>query len=413
MKATVYSAPRNLQKAAIYCWIAALCTLPFPTLNAIQTGFLALSFLLGLADFFKEEHRKQLLQHPGIWLALYWLMLVLSKQWTSEPFDLGFENYNREITKKAALLLSMAGFGVIGRTAFQQAARIGFVAGMLGIIGVDFYRTWEILPPNEKYDINGYTYDFLIHQVFWQPIYAALFTGMGLLFLINDTWFHPTAWIRKSGYVAFSILSVFLVLSSARTGLAAAILAGSYLLLPKINWSAKTIGIGVSGLVILGGIVWFTPTLRNRITTAVNGADLQGSTYAGGGIRLKKWENAVQLIAQKPLTGYGSGSKNALLDHYQKTGFTIGFENKFNAHNQFLESGLELGLIGMALLAMFFFAGFRQAVKRQNRLQFAAFLLLFISFLTESMLERHWGLMMIVVLYSITGSRSKTLETAE
>lgn len=409
MKAKVYSAPGTIQKASIASWILALCMLPFPTLNALQTGFLGLSFLLSLSDFFKSENRKQLVQHPGIWLILYWLILVLSKSWTSEQFDPGFENYSREITKKAALLLAMAGFGVIGRSVFQQTARIGFVAGMLGIIGLDFYRTWAILPPNEKYDINGYTYDFLIHQVFWQPIYAALFAGMGLLFLINDTWFHPTAWIRKSGYVAFGILSVFLVLSSARTGLAAAVLAGGYLLIPKIKWSRKTIGIGIVGLVVVSGIVWSTPTLRNRITTAVNGADLKGSTYAGGGIRLKKWENALELISQKPLLGYGSGSENALLEQYRKTGFTIGYENKFNAHNQFLESGLELGIVGMSLLLLFFIAGFRQAYIHHNRLQFAAFLMLFISFLTESMLERHWGLMMIVVIYSITASREKSV----
>ena len=55
------------------------------------------------------------------------------------------------------------------------------------------------------------------------------------------------------------------------------------------------------------------------------------------------WSEAVQLIKEEPLRGYGFGkSFEVLKQRYTAINFTKGIRNKFNAHNQFIESSLQL-----------------------------------------------------------------------
>jgi O-antigen ligase len=75
-----------------------------------------------------------------------------------------------------------------------------------------------------------------------------------------------------------------------------------------------------------------------------------GSTTAA---RVEIWNVSSKLIAQRPLFGYGtSDEKKVLLEAYEEGGFYDFVEKKLNAHNQFLQTGIAIGFVGMLVLIL-------------------------------------------------------------
>ena len=85
--------------------------------------------------------------------------------------------------------------------------------------------------------------------------------------------------------------------------------------------------------------------------------------------RLFIWKNTMVLIFQKPLFGHGSGSFTNTYNKYQVEYFKSGLGSDFEknvadfvilAYNDFLEIGVELGLLGLGLLMMILILFFNQ-----------------------------------------------------
>ena len=112
--------------------------------------------------------------------------------------------------------------------------------------------------------------------------------------------------------------------------------------------------------------------------------------------RLLSWDASVKLIEEAPLLGYGIGDANdALMEKYKELGYTYNYGNKYNAHNQFFQTLLQTGCIGLGVLVMIFIL---LAIRlRRSRNEFSVFLILLISVLFESMLVRFNG----IVFFSI------------
>lgn len=91
--------------------------------------------------------------------------------------------------------------------------------------------------------------------------------------------------------------------------------------------------------------------------------------------RLFIWKNTIALIMQKPLTGHGSGSFTTTYNRYQTEYFRSGLGSTFEqeaadyvilAYNDFLEIGLELGILGLGALITIFFLFSKQAYRNST-----------------------------------------------
>ncbi|MEJ6695152.1 MAG: O-antigen ligase family protein [Chitinophagales bacterium] len=108
------------------------------------------------------------------------------------------------------------------------------------------------------------------------------------------------------------------------------------------------------------------------------------------------WSEAVQLIKEEPLRGYGFGkSFEVLKQRYTAINFTKGIRNKFNAHNQFIESSLQLGITGF--LWWICLIGYCIYISMMNRDRWLGnFLFVLIAYLlVESLLESQMGIVAI------------------
>ncbi len=132
---------------------------------------------------------------------------------------------------------------------------------------------------------------------------------------------------------------------------------------------------GVLAVFALAGVMWqFSPTTHDRFKELAGNLQLaQASADFGtsGGVRLRMYEEALQGMAEHPLTGTGLGS---WLPHWTNVWKTQDeqasiesrqqFANINNPHNDFLLNGMETGVAGMLILvwilARFIVTGWRR-----------------------------------------------------
>jgi O-antigen ligase len=107
--------------------------------------------------------------------------------------------------------------------------------------------------------------------------------------------------------------------------------------------------------------------------------------------------------------GYGVGdAKKILIDTFKEKNIPFS-GNKWNFHNQYLQSWTEVGILGVLLLMFMLLRPFFE--KGQHPL-FLIFLgLTLIGFMTESMLERQSGVVFFAFMYPLlSGLRGKEVE---
>jgi O-antigen ligase len=113
--------------------------------------------------------------------------------------------------------------------------------------------------------------------------------------------------------------------------------------------------------------------------------------------RILIWESSLELIQEQSIFGVGTGDvKDALLKKYEENGIVNALNRKLNAHNQYLQTAITLGLPGIIILLSGLVFAFILAVRRQNLLLLLFSVVVSFNFLVESMLERQAG----VVFYS-------------
>jgi O-antigen ligase len=111
-------------------------------------------------------------------------------------------------------------------------------------------------------------------------------------------------------------------------------------------------------------------------------------------IRFHLWKNAVQLISRNPLFGVGTGDiKEELVNIYTENNYAYGIRERISPHNQFLHTGVILGITGMVLLAIYFFYPLCFSFKEKDWLYFFFLTIILLNAMTESILEREAGIL--------------------
>ena len=235
-----------------------------------------------------------------------------------------------------------------------------------------------------------FVYDKFCDPLKIQPIYLGLFTNIGLAFL----YLNPNFLRSKSFLLKLIALFTFLTLLGSRWQLAIGILN---LIIYIFFWSK---GIGnkikifsiITIITVVGAISLLNPIIKIRIIEALSYKEaFYDDSFGGTSIRIRKWYNAANAIQESPFLGYGIGDfKEVLLNQYIKDKFYLGYYEKFNSHNQYLDTSLAIGIFGLTILLFILFIGFYYS--RNNILLFFISNIYFLSFFTESMFSRQWGI---------------------
>ena len=185
-------------------------------------------------------------------------------------------------------------------------------------------------------------------------------------------------------YVMLSFQIFSLVFIGSRFGILALVLISAFLMFqvanPKVKKRVSLAAILV--LILLGGSGYYL-----SMNTS---SRLLGSKEAIED-RLKLFNVATDLIQNKPLLGYGIGSDiPILLQAYEKRGLVDAFEQKYNVHNQYLQTLMDTGIVGLIPFAILLFAIFKYC--QSSWLATSILLVFVLFFVVESVLETQRGI---------------------
>lgn len=239
-----------------------------------------------------------------------------------------------------------------------------------------------------------FSYQMLAEPFGFQPIYLSLIFSVAIFF----TLFFLLPNVNRKKEVVFYLLlllievvTVFLL--SARTSIIVVLfLFLGYFLFVIKSLKYKIIAVLLGASLVLT-IVQSNKVLRQRLLEIV---DYKTAKYGGLSLRIQKWSYALETFQQRKLLGYGLVNGNeALYNTYQRHNFELGIKHRYNAHNMYLQLLLYVGVIG--ILVFVYLVYLLVPWKRNYKLLMLGFLgIMLFNALTESILDRQWGLFTFV-----------------
>ncbi len=233
---------------------------------------------------------------------------------------------------------------------------------------------------------------------FLHPTYMAMYLTWALiLFLRPDP---ERSWNVRWSVVFGLLLLLGVLLCASKAGWLLLFLAGIGTLVER--WSdrklRRTVIIGLSAVFALGLVLYSTTEyVHERVEQVVNALmddspkeDAANSTDD----RRLVWRAAGFLVAEQPLLGVGTGDvKDEMLRMYAERGYIEPLTKKLNAHDQYLNTAVALGLVGAALLLLMILIPAVSAFRRRDVLLIFFLLLNALNWIVESMLEVQAGVM--------------------
>ncbi|MFM2386578.1 MAG: hypothetical protein RL660_1335 [Bacteroidota bacterium] len=127
------------------------------------------------------------------------------------------------------------------------------------------------------------------------------------------------------------------------------------------------------------------------------------ATFANSaGSRANAWLACLELIKQKPLFGYGTGMANdVLLEALKQKQLHNLVINRMHTHNQLLHTALDIGLIGLSLLGLWFWQAWRFFARHKIFFGKAMVAIAFINCCTDDMLDIQAGVVPFVFFVSL------------
>jgi O-antigen ligase len=240
------------------------------------------------------------------------------------------------------------------------------------------------------------------HIEFSLYLAASVWAGFALWRLdLGPKWMNQLRWFTLA---AAGINLVMLHLLSARTGLLA-FYAGSALWMlwafrhqwKRMIWSAITLLL----MLLMGGLL--VPSLRNRLVntvedfnTVTQNQDPNDKSFAQ---RWEAWKAAKLLIMEHPLMGLGMKELATVMSAaHESTGSKVLPWNRKLPHNQYLETGIQGGLLAMVLLLISLFLWVRTSLKNAHFFLLAMAGMAVTAFVFESLLEQQSGVMLCTLL---------------
>ncbi|NQU35678.1 MAG: hypothetical protein HQ521_20820 [Bacteroidetes bacterium] len=300
--------------------------------------------------------------------------------------------------------------GKTGKNTFTQIALTALVLS-LTISGVIMLveSTWRFIP---DMDFSYYTYHNLIAPFHSGAIYFSLFL-IAVLFQINElTWLSRNRW-WKYIIVIFILILLFLAASKLMIGIGIPLFILKYRNQLIYTFLRRKIIIPI--IILLGLIIVVPVGLRLNKLLKPNLEEVFAEQYKydspmnGLNLRLIQARFGMKILEENNawLTGVGILDAQKLLNiKYIEYGLYTGYEGtddtgylNYNFHNQFVETFVRSGIIGIVLLFAMFLS---LLMIPQSKLFISHWIILivFMFFITESVLERQQGIVYFCLIYS-------------
>lgn len=360
----------------------------------LPTPFFVIAIILGITQVIKAK-KNYLLQHKAVLLfPIYFSILALSLTYT-ENFNDGLEILQRS--------LSLLFFPVIFLFVKEDALKVRklFKFLLIGIITSLFYNFCVSSLEIFEFIIEqnySWTKSFVLHNLreimnyFGGLNFAILIDSnyISLYILLILSYFSDKKIVKTYHFSIVFFLFAYLYLLASRAAFLIVIVLSIYSIFTIKDQNKRFL---LTVIFILGCIVF---TMNTKMFPEFSNKNVPSTIKTSLHSRLLTWKASFSAIKEEPFIGYGLGdAKPTLLRKYQELGYQQNFLKAYNSHNQFLETWLQTGIVGLSvLLSIFVLLGYK---LRRNKNEMMVLLILFISLFFESMLVRFNG----IVFFSI------------
>jgi len=251
-----------------------------------------------------------------------------------------------------------------------------------------------------------YTSNNLVKHTGLHTTYAGLLVNLGIasIFILNRyqiTLFKKLAW-----FLPLLFLFNFSIASRMQSGILILICI-TFLLFLNSKWILK---VSILILILLTPILLYkvSPYISHKINGLINTENYKNISKvndpASINARLSFLKSGLNTALNAPILGYGMINGRTQLDKgFKEDKLDWVLKNNFNAHNQYIEYAIRIGIVGLWFFLLLFFAPLYYGIKSKvNMMPFVLFSIIFLfSFLSESILLRQKGVILFTFIYTI------------
>ena len=341
---------------------------------------------------------------PARWFIFYYLLLVIGLFWT-ENHSFAFSKLENKLAFILMPILFLYTARKWGNTEWKQLL---IYALFFTLVMYEILAFWRYMGQTE----NSWQFEFLASRfsIFMHRSYFACYLVIGIILIFEN--------IRSaysiSSVALISFFSIGILQTESKAGIVCLFLVfvvQFYSFLKskhtKFNW------ILTFSIFLFSSILLTNNPIKSRFETMFNAiGNIQiknNNSVESNTARVIMWNTSLDVWKENFLFGTGTGDYDDELTaknlEYKNQGVAM---ERLNSHNQFLNSAVQLGLIGFIVLFMIFLSSY--FFSERKLWQLLILVVFLINFLVESFLETQAGIILFCTLLLLFYTRNKDEE---
>jgi O-antigen ligase len=291
-----------------------------------------------------------------------------------------------------------------------------FVAGcLIGSLILLLHAASRYLYLDDHGSFYYWPLSWIFHPSYYSMYLDFAITALALELLNSKQVYRLWGKVLMSVLLLYFIILIFLL--GSKSGLlvlaALALLLVLYQVFVRKKFWMGIVVLAVSILAFYCGVNFFSYTAERVNLSLGSISNQQGSALDKENsinTRLEIWKDSWQIIKKNWLFGVGTGDvKDVLIEKYKKDHFVVGYKDRRNAHEQFLQTFIALGIVGFLILFAMIILPAWTALRHRHYLYFVFLVIFAINIMVESMLENQAGVIFYAFFNVFLFSKRKAI----
>ena len=345
-----------------------------------------------------------ILRGPAFWFILYYLLLILGLLWTENQLFA----FSKLENKFAFILMPTLLFYTVRKWGNLEWKQLLVYSLLFALVMYETLALWRYIGQSE----NSWQFEFLSSRfsIFMHRSYFACYLVIGIVLLFENI----RSAFSISTVALISFFSVGVLQTESKAGIVCLFMVFvvqfySFLKIKhkKFNW------ILTFSIFLFSTILLTNNPIKSRFESMFdavgNMQTKNNNSVESNTARIIMWNTSLDVWKENFLFGTGTGDYDDELTakNLEYKNFGVAKE-RLNSHNQFLNSAVQLGLVGFLVLLMIFISSYFFSEKKMWQLLILVVFL--INFLVESFLETQAGIILFCTLLLLFYTRNKDEE---
>lgn len=387
----------------IFPWSLFVLGIVLVVKDQLVPPFIMISFISSTAYWKKIKFNSSFL--PLFGLIILFLVYLIGMSY-SENLKFGWRDIESRLSFVIFPLMLILSSRSLNLSIIQKA-KDGIIIGVLISLLISFLRAIYCKINGGEICFRADQFGFNMHATYLSVMYT-----MAILFVFERKINVRFELLWKIAFFLVALIAMYFMRSlSSFVALAViSVFAFFYFVFKYKKW----IFLALIPIFIFGGVFMLKrlPQLswdiNNTIDTVKdykkdpdNFIERKKNWVESNTVRIVVWDFSVDIIRENPF-GVGTGDvKDKLFETYNLHGYDEFTEKGLNSHCQFLQTGIAIGWIGIILLFLIIVFPFFSRFTRNDFVYCSFLLLIFLTCLFESYLERQAGIIFFSFISSV------------